>query len=156
MIDFSFRLLIIILSLKNAYLFEVDDKSIESFNRPSELSKTLSSVETKYDDGKKLFSDASGESFDKEKSHKFGHNMKSSYNKEKKFANGKKRSYNRKFNMNDKNMKKFSKLRQPEQKTQSDDENLELRKNRKRGSKNKMYHNIFMKDEYKKDHAIFW
>lgn len=157
MIDFSFRLLVIILSLKNASLFEVDEKSIEStFNGPSEHSKILSSVETKNDDRKIIFTDNSGESFDKEKSHKYGQNMKSSYNKKNKFAKGKKRSYNRKFNINDKNMKKFSKLRKPEEKSQSDDENLELRKNRKRGKKNKVYHNIFMKDEYKKNHAIFW
>lgn len=154
MIDFSLRLLLIFLSLKNACLLSFEKTSLETnFYKPSE-SSALNLEKKNYNQN--IFLNNSGESFDDDFKHRYGQKMKSSYNKQNKFANGKKQSYNRNFKLNDKNMKKTHRnLSRPDQKHRND-ESLELRKNRKSGSKNKAYHNIFMKDEYKKNHAIFW
>lgn len=100
----------------------------------------------------------SGESFDKEKSHRYGHNMKSSYNSDKSFATGKKGSYERKYKKgkHSKN-KKSIKIKKPEEKAEDKSlEKLELHSKKNSGSKNKAYHNVFIKDEYKKNHALFW
>lgn len=172
---------------------------------------------------KKDFILDSGESFEKSKSHSYGHNKKKSYNKENKFEKGKKGSYERTYKFKDNDMKKeLIKFKQPmydeseesvenlkHRKNKKDDtkkqsiklkqpineekdnnmeenldlrenknddmkkqslkleqpineesdksvENVELRKNKKRGSKKIAYHNVFMKDEYKKDHTLFW
>lgn len=105
---------------------------------------------------KKDFVLDSGESFERTKSRSYGHKKKKSYNKENMFEKGKKGSYERTYKFKDEGEKKQSiKLKQPKhEENDNSEEKVELRKNKKKGSKKMEYHNLFMKDEYKKDHTI--
>lgn len=96
---------------------------------------------------------------------KNGKESNKDYKKEFKFSKGKKGSYNREHNGGDfgeDGGKKSSHY--DEHKKQSEHESegkhekggkFDAKKHHKKGSKSKGYHNVFMKDEYKKDHTFY-
>lgn len=101
------------------------------------------------------------EKFNKKKGKKSKKNYKKQFN----FAKGMKGSYNQKHGDGDYGEiaeKKDSHYNQNNQHTEHDaaDKNekggqFDKKKHHKKGSKSKGYHNVFMKDEYKKDHTFY-
>ncbi|XP_070493287.1 protein FAM133A-like [Chironomus tepperi] len=96
---------------------------------------------------------------------KHGYKTNEDYNTAQKFSKGKKDSYEKKHDSGNENSEKKNKVSDYEDHEQSEDDNHQghkengekynLKKHHKKGSKAKGYHNVFMKDEYKKDHIIY-
>lgn len=90
----------------------------------------------------------SGEEFEKSLSRRKGHKTKMHYDKASSYERGRKGAYARSFGD-----KKSKKENYEAEANLNDDQNedLHLKKRKNKGKKNMAYHNVFMKDEYKKD-----
>ncbi|CAG9803782.1 unnamed protein product [Chironomus riparius] len=106
-----------------------------------------------------------GKKFENSYHKKHGFKTSEGYNNDQKYSKGKKDSYEKKHDLGDENSEKKNKQSNFEDHEQSEDdnnqghkengENYNLKKHHKKGSKAKGYHNVFMKDEYKKDHIFY-
>lgn len=106
-----------------------------------------------------------GKKFENSYHKKHGYKTSEGYNTDQKYSKGKKDSYEKKHDLGDENSEKKNKESNYEDHEQSEDDNSQghkengekynLKKHHKKGSKAKGYHNVFMKDEYKKDHIFY-
>ena len=113
----------------------------------------------------KDYSNEGGNSHEEKYLKKNGGNSKNGYNNEYKFKKGKKGSYDTKFEADDEEEEGGKKSSHHDE-ADAHSEHHEGGKNEKggdfgkkkhheKGSKSKGYHNVFMKDEYKKDHTFY-
>lgn len=96
---------------------------------------------------------------------KKGKKLKKNYKKEFKFSKGKKGSYNKEDDngdygeAGDKKASHYDDHNKHSEHESSDKQEkggqFDKKKHHKKGSKSKGYHNVFMKDEYKKDHTFY-
>lgn len=93
-----------------------------------------------------------GEEYSHDEGTSKGHRTKMYYDKASSYERGQKGSYERSFGDKEQDKEDYK-----AEANLNDDrsEDVELKKRKNKGSKNKAYHNVFMKDEYKKDHTIF-
>ncbi len=146
-------------------------KSERNLKFKKNLEHSLQSIRNDdYSNGKNL---KSGEEFEQKKHKAKGHKTKMHYDKASSFERGRKGAYARSFG-DKKNRKKKqrtkvdlrgdtseekdykkSKIVAEENSSNENGENLHLKKKKKKAKKNKAYHNVFMKDEYKKDRTLY-
>lgn len=151
------------------------DGSDESNSHSSSSSDESNSNENDYggDDGSrsdhsnenKNFALERGQSHEEKYHKKKGQNSNNGYNNEFKFKTGKKGSYSSKHDSADeeeKGGKKSSHYDDADNHSGHDAAgkhkeggDYEAKKHHNKGSKSKGYHNVFMKDEYKKDHTFY-
>lgn len=152
--------------------------SVNAFKpSPPDTSKSSSSSseesnESGRDDSKAKHSQESqdhssegGQSHEDKYHKKKGKKSKTGYSKELKFKKGKKGSYEREYKDKDfeaegeKDSKKYDEAdNYHEHESQAEHKKggkYGSKKHHKKGSKSKGYHNVFMKDEYKKDHTFY-
>jgi len=106
-----------------------------------------------------------GKKFENSYQKKHGFKTNEGYNTDQKYSQGKKDSYDKKHDSGNENSEKKNKASNYEDHEQSEDDNNQghtengekynSKKQHKKGSKSKGYHNVFMKDEYKKDHIFY-
>jgi hypothetical protein len=110
-------------------------------------------------------SEEGGKSHDDKYNKKHGEKSNKGYKNELKFSKGKKGSYDKKYdagNHEEEGDKKSSKYDESDNYHEHHSKDHKKKggkygskKHHKKGSKSKGYHNVFMKDEYKKDHTFY-
>lgn len=141
---------------------EVDDSKDNSSSSESEESNENDHEESKSDVSNESQDKASQEEMYQKKN---GKKTVDGYSKEFKYQKGKKGSYEKDLDSDDNSEegdKKDSHYDEADKFQQNEEESEKKKtgdygskKHHKKGSKSKGYHNIFMKDEYKKDHTFY-
>lgn len=139
------------------YLYLPDENRYEVVNynnnpkrykKVEELKPVPFKIEAKSDNFES-FSNDGGQKYENSYHKKFGHKTNEGYSKDEKYHKGNKDSYGKQRKDHEENED------HDQQEGHKKGEKYNARKQHKKGSNSKGYHNVFMKDEYKKDHIFY-
>lgn len=140
-------------------------KSLSSSSESESNESGRDNSKANHSDESKDHSSESGQSHEDKYHKKKGKKLSNGYKKEMKFKKGKKGSYEREYKEKDfdaegdNSSKKYDEAdnyhSHESQGQHKKGGKYGSKKHHKKGSKSKGYHNVFMKDEYKKDHTFY-
>jgi Domain of unknown function (DUF4779) len=121
--------------------------------------------ENKYNDGSEEVTEERAQSYGDKYKKNSGNKTKKEYSSDYSYSKGKKSSYDKSYDSGDKKKENHKKVAENDDDSKESSYNSEeeekkagdygLKKSHQKGERSKAYHNIFQKDEYKKDRIFY-